>query len=263
MTSHLARVARAQLRLALQAELQYRANFWVQLGQSLIALATGLVALGLVFQQVDRLNGWTAPQLLAVMGTQLCVGGLIQAWIQPNMARLIQEVRDGNLDQALTRPLDAQLLVSLREFRPWQLVDLLVGGTVLALALRAGGVGLDAGRLLGFLALLALGLVMLYCIWLMISASAFWVLRGGDLLELFSSLQQAGRWPVDLYPGWLRMGLSYLLPLAFAVTLPAETLMRRLEGRSLLLACWLACILIFLARAVWLAGLRRYAGASA
>lgn len=256
-------VARAQLRLALQAELQYRANFWMQLGQSLIALATGLVALGLVFQQVERLNGWSATGLLAVMGTQLCVNGLLQAWIQPNMVRLIQEVRDGNLDQALTRPLDAQLLVSLREFRPWQLVDLVIGGTVLAVALRRLGQGLDAGRLMGFLVLLALGLVMLYCVWLMISASAFWVLRGGDLLELFGSLQQAGRWPVDLYPGWLRLGLSYLLPLAFAVTLPAETLTRRLDGRSLLLGCWLACILLLLTRAVWRAGLRRYAGASA
>ena len=51
--------------------------------------------------------------------------------------------------------------------------------------------------------------------------------------------------------------------LAFAVTLPAETLARHMEPRVLLLAAWLAVILAVLARVVWQAGLRRYAGASA
>ena len=257
------KVARVQLRLAVLGELQYRVNLLVQLGQSMIALATGLLALGLVFQQVDRLNGWSAPQLLVVMGTHLLVGGLLQSWIQPNMARLIEDVRSGGLDLLLTRPQDAQLLVSLREFRLWQLVDVLLGGIVLTVALRRLGAEVGAGQTLAFALLVALGVAMLYSVWLMLSASAFWVIRGGDLLEVFSSFLQAGRWPVDLYPPWLRGTLTFILPMAFAVTLPAETLARQMEPRVLLLAAWLAVILAVLARGVWQAGLRRYAGASA
>lgn len=257
------KVARVQLRLAILGELQYRFNLLVQLGQSMIALVTGLVALALVFQQVDRLNGWSAPELLTVMGTHLLVGGLLQTWIQPNMTRLIQDVREGGLDLLLTRPMDAQLLVSLREFRLWQLVDVLLGLLVLALALRRLGGELGLAQALAFALLVAMGTAMLYAIWLMLSASAFWVIRGGDLLEVFSSFHQAGRWPVDLYPGWLRGTLTFVLPMAFAVTVPAETLARHLEPRVLVLAAWLAVLLLALSRAVWRAGLRRYAGASA
>jgi ABC-2 type transport system permease protein len=256
------KVARVQLRLAVLGELQYRVNLLVQLGQSLIALATGLLALGLVFQQVDRLNGWSAPRLLVVMGTHLLVGGILQSWIQPNMARLIADLREGGLDLLLTRPQDAQLLVSLREFRLWQLVDVLLGGIVLTLALRRLGNEVGAGQALAFALLVTLGVAMLYAVWLMLSASAFWLIRGGDLLEVFSSFHQAGRWPVDLYPPWLRGSLTYVLPMAFAVTLPAETLTRPLEPRALVLAAWLALLLVALSRAVWRAGLRRYAGAS-
>ena len=61
----------------------------------------------------------------------------------------------------------------------------------------------------------------------------------------------------------LRGTLTFVLPMAFAVTLPAETLARHMEPRVLLLAAWLAVILAVLARGVWQAGLRRYAGASA
>jgi len=44
-------------------DLQYRANFWLQLLQSAIQLGTGLAVLGLVFSQTPSLNGWSQPAL--------------------------------------------------------------------------------------------------------------------------------------------------------------------------------------------------------
>ena len=55
------------------------------------------------------------------------MGGVIRAAIQPNMQRLMDEIREGTLDFALTKPVDSQLIASVREFRFWQLVDVLVG----------------------------------------------------------------------------------------------------------------------------------------
>jgi ABC-2 type transport system permease protein len=46
-------------------ELQYRANFFVQLFQSFISLGTGLVGLALVFSHTQSLGGWKEPELLA------------------------------------------------------------------------------------------------------------------------------------------------------------------------------------------------------
>ena len=43
------------------------------------------------------------------------MGGLIQTVIQPNMERLMEDVQQGTLDYVLTKPDDAQLLVSVRE----------------------------------------------------------------------------------------------------------------------------------------------------
>ena len=57
------------------------------------------------------------------MGVFTLVGGIIGTFIQPNMERLIDDVRQGTLDYVLTKPDDAQVLVSVREIRIWQLVD--------------------------------------------------------------------------------------------------------------------------------------------
>ncbi len=251
------------MRVGAMNELQYRVNFWLQLLQSAVALGVGLAGLGLVFSHATDLAGWSRPELLAVMGVHIVMGGLIGAVIQPNMLRLMEDVRQGTLDFVLTKPEDAQALVSVREIRIWQLVDVAVGGVVLGVALSElrGSVGpLEA---LAFLVALILGALMIYSFWLMLTSVSFWVVRVDEMLNLFEGLYAAGRWPVGIYPGWLRGLLTFLVPVAFAVTVPAEALTGRLTPATLGLAAALALGLLLLARLVWSTGLRRYGGASA
>jgi len=108
-----------------------------------------------------------------------------------------------------------------------------------------------------------MGAVILYCFWLMVSASAFWLIRVGEIAELFEGIYAAGRWPISIYPRWLRFGLTIIIPIAFAVTIPAEALTNRLDAFSLLGTCAFTILFVMLARLVWLLGIRNYSGASA
>jgi ABC-2 type transport system permease protein len=89
------------------------------------------------------------------------------------------------------------------------------------------------------------------------------VIRVSEIVNLFEGLYAAGRWPVGVYPDWLRTGLTFLVPVAFAVTVPAEAMTNRLTGETMLFALGLTLLFMILARAVWLIGLRSYSGASA
>ncbi|MBI3161402.1 MAG: ABC-2 family transporter protein [Chloroflexi bacterium] len=257
------KLALTYLRIGVLNEMQYRVNFFIQLLQSFISVATGLIGLGLVFGQVTDLAGWSRSELLAVMGVHLLMGGVIRSVIQPNMERLMDDVRNGTLDFALTKPADSQTLVSVREFRFWQLVDVLVGAVVIAVAFYQLKGALDIVQLLGFLAALIMGAIMLYCVWLMVTSISFWVIRVQEISNLFEGLYAAGRWPVGIYPNWLRTGLTFLVPVAFAVTVPAEALTNRLTGASLLFALGMTLLFAILARGLWLLGLSNYSGASA
>lgn len=260
---HAARVGWLFLRLGVMNELQYRVNFFIRLFQSLLAVGTGLAVLALVFSHTTRLHGWNEAQLLAVLGVQILMGGVIQTLIQPNMARLIQEVREGKLDFALTKPVDAQLLVSVREVRIWSAVDVLTGGIVLGIAISRVQAGVGLADALSFAGALFLGGLMIYCFWLVITTGAFWLVRMDQIVELFEGVYQTGRWPVGIYPGWLRLGLSFLVPIAFAVTVPAEAMTSRLTGATFLEAAVFAVLLLVFTRWFWRRGLRRYSGASA
>ena len=257
------KLAWTYLRIGVMNELQYRVNFFIQLLQSAIGVGTGLIGLSLVFEQVNELAGWSRSELLAVMGVHLLMGGVIRSAIQPNMERLMNDVLNGTLDFALTKPTDAQTLVSVREFRFWQLTDVIVGLVILSVAVAQLHEKMQALQMVAFLAALLLGAVMLYCVWLMVTSIAFWVIRVGDIIELFQGLFAAGRWPVSIYPDWLRTGMTFLVPVAFAVTVPAEAMTNRLTPSTMLGAFGLTILLMLLARGVWLLGLRSYSGASA
>jgi ABC-2 type transport system permease protein len=250
-------------RIAIANEMQYRVNFFLQLLQSLINLSTGLIGLWLVFSHTTALGGWSRPELLAVMGVYMLMGGIIQAAIQPNMQRLMDDIQDGALDYVLTKPVDGQVIVSIREFRFWQLTDVLVGLIVMAVAAFQIQEQVGLGQALGFLLALGMGGIMIYCFWLMLTTTAFWLIRIWELVNLFQGLYAAGRWPVTIYPNWLRLGLTFLVPVAFAVTIPAEALTNRLTPLTLLGAAALTIAFVVLARLVWRLGVRSYAGASA
>jgi len=251
------------LRVGILGEMQYRVNFFLQIVQSLIALGTGLVALSLVFSYTEELAGWRPAELLAVLGVYTIMGGLIKAFIQPNMERLMGDVQEGTLDFALTKPEDAQLITSLREVRIWQVVDIVLGAVVLAAAIAQMGERVGPLAALAFVAALGLGATMVYSFWLMLTTIAFWIVRADEMVNLFQGVFQAGRFPVDVYPGWLQVGLTFLVPVAVAVTVPAQALTGRLTPFALAGAALLAAILFTLARWLWLRGLRRYSGASA
>jgi ABC-2 type transport system permease protein len=257
------RLAAVFARVVVMNEIQYRANFFLQILQSLVALGIGLVVLGLVLSYVDDLRGWTGPQLLAVLGTYTIMGGFVRVVLRPNLIRLMEDVREGTLDYVLTKPVDAQVLVSIRMVHIWHGVDVLIGAAVLMVAVAGMDGGLSVPNVLGFLVCLVLGALMIYSLLTALASAAFLFIRVEPILELFDGVYQAGRWPIGIYPGWLRMGLTFVVPIGVAVTVPSEALTGRLSGAGLLGFVGLAAALFLGTRLVWKAGLRRYSGASA
>jgi ABC-2 type transport system permease protein len=249
-------------RVSILNELQYRVNFFIQLVQSSLSLVTGLVVLNIVFSYTNDLAGWSRAELFAVYGVFFLMGGIMGILIVPNMWKFMEDVRDGNLDYTLTKPEDAQVLISVRQFAVWRLVDVILGAVVLGIAVNEIHLETTWWSALGFVAALIMGAVMIYCVVLIAGTLAFWFTRVWELMEMFQSLFQAGRWPVGMYPEWLRLGLTYLIPVAFAVTVPAQALTGRLTPQLLAGTLAFTIALAFVARRVWLFGLKHYTGAS-
>jgi ABC-2 type transport system permease protein len=84
-----------------------------------------------------------------------------------------------------------------------------------------------------------------------------------NILELFQGVYQAGRWPTTIYPNWLQIGLTFVVPVAFAITVPVEAITRRLTIERLFEALVFTLFIVLFSRWFWKLGLRHYSGASA
>lgn len=250
-------------RVSIMGELAYRINFFIQIFQSVLELATAIAGLAVVFSHTRSLGGWGPEEVLALVGVYILVGGMIRFIIQPGMEQLINSVRKGTLDFILTKPSDAQFLVSIQRMRVWELIDILLGFCVLFVALfrlegKVGGI-----QSLEFILMLISGGIIIYSFWLILATLSFWLVRVENILVIFQSMYEAGRWPITLYPPWLRFALTFLVPVAFAVTVPAQALTGRLTLTTLLGAVISAGVLFWVSRSFWRLGLKHYTGTSA
>jgi ABC-2 type transport system permease protein len=70
------------------------------------------------------------------------------------------------------------------------------------------------------------------------------------------------RYPVGVYPGWLRLILTWVIPLGVITTLPAEALTGTISGPELAVAMGLAVGLVLGASVFFRLAVRRYSSAS-
>ncbi len=250
-------------RIGVLNELEYRANFLIQLITSLLGLGSAIAGLAVVFSHTHTLRGWRPEEILAILGIHSLVRGAINLVLQPSMQRLMEDVRQGTLDFVLTKPEDSQMLVSLRQVEIWRMIDVFLGLGVLTVALVRLEARVGVGQVLAFTVALLAGGAIIYSFLLFLATCTFWFIRVENILVVFQSMYEAGRWPVGIYPPWLQLSLTFLVPVAFAVTVPAEALVGRLTIKTLIGAIALALILLIATRWFWKLGLRYYSGASA
>ena len=187
----------------------------------------------------------------------------LRSWSCGRVWRDSWRTRLGTFDFILTKPVDAQILASMRQIEVWKLVDVVVGLVVLTVAINQLGASVGLAEAISFLVALLAGVTIIYSFLLILATCAFWFVRLDNILNIFQSMYEAGRWPIRNLPPWLRTTLTFLVPIGFAITVPTEGLVGRLTSPNLLGAIALAIALPVVARVFWRIGVRHYSGASA
>jgi ABC-2 type transport system permease protein len=251
------------LRLGILNALQYRVNFVIQLVRSIVGLGTALAGIAVVFGQTDELGGWSREEIVAVLGVFWLVGGLVGFVTRPSMEALMEGVRLGTLDFTLVKPADAQVLVSVNRVEVWRLVDVALGAVTVVVAVVGLGERVGWERAGAFAVMLLGGIAIIYSFLLILATLAFWLVKLENILVIYGTMYEAGRWPIGIYPPWLRLALTVVVPVAFAITVPVEALVGRLDASTLFTTLGLAAAFLVGSRLFWRYGLRHYTGASA
>lgn len=247
---------------SLAAEMEYRSNFIFAATSSTFALAGSMFVLWGLMRSGYELGGWGFYQALVVVGIYTILDGFSQTLLAPNRQQVTEMVREGTLDFVLIKPIDAQFWLSLRKLSLWGIPNLVLG---LGLTIFAGLKAEPSATVFGFLMMLptiAVGLTILYALGYILSTLTIWFTKLYNITIAMQSLLEAGRYPIPAYPHAYRVFFTFVLPVAFMTTVPAQSLLGEAKATWLLASFFTAIVTLFIARRFWLFALRFYTSAS-
>lgn len=252
----------AFLRLNLQQSLAYRADTVVTLLLVVFGVGFDLISLSIIFANTTSINGWRAGDLIALLGVFRVLNVLMFTIIWPNTEEFNRSIREGTLDYTFLLPANSQLLVTIRRIALWRLIDLVIAVVLIVAGLSMVGNTATLPALAAFLVLIFTGGIAVYSLWIMLLALTFWFTKFDNNVTLLHALTDTGRFPATVYPNWLRVLVTYIVPIALATTIPLQALRGELAWWEVLIFIGVSVIAFILSRRIWIAGTKKYSGAS-
>jgi ABC-2 type transport system permease protein len=250
------------VKLNVQQELAYRADALVNILVNLMWLGWELLSLNIIFSNTASLGGWGPGEMVALLGMFRLVNTLMAALIWPNTERFNTGVRDGSLDYTLLMPVNSLFMISFTRIVFWRVWDVVLATVLLITGLSMTGTATTPVNILAFLLLAASGGVILYSLWIVLIAITFWFVKFDNNVTILQALLDTGRYPANVYPVWLRVIVTFVIPIAVATTVPIQALRGELSLWQIGLFLGVGLVSVFVASRVWKAGIQRYSGAS-
>jgi ABC-2 type transport system permease protein len=239
--------------------LAYRWDFFLSLVTMTLATVFGVLVVFLMFRPIERLLGWSFWEIVFLYGFSLLPMSLFNT-ISINLYYFPENyIVQGKFDRVLLRPVNSLFQILFEQFRLEALGDFLLG--LFLLAFCAHRLGLKLGVLdASWLALATLcGATIYTSVFIMLTSVSFFMEDRVGVMPPVYNMITFGRYPMDIYNGFIRFVLTWVLPFGFASFYPTAGVLR---GDAYRLYSWLLPLVTaaFLALAVliWQRGTRNY-----
>lgn len=247
----------------IRSTMAYRASFAMTLFGNFLLTGLDFATILLMFSQVDRLGGYSLPEIAFLYGLGGTAFGLADLAFG-TMDRLGRRVRDGTLDTLLVRPVPVLAQVAADRFAVRRIGRVTQGLLVLGYALVVLDVSWTPLKVLLIPLTLLSGSAIFAAVFV---AGAAFQFVAQDASEVQNSFTYGGstllQYPPTVFAKDLVRGVTFVFPLAFVNWLPALYVLGR--PYPIDLPTWVAfapplvaagcCALAGLA---WRAGLRSY-----
>ena len=252
----------AFFKVNVQIALAYRADTVVSILLNLMWLGWELLSLNIIFSNTTSLGGWGLGELIALLGVFRLVNTLMMALIWPNTEKFNQSIRDGSMDYTILQPVNSMFLVTFSRITVWRIWDLVLAIVLIVIGINISGDTTSPLSILTFILLTVSGAVVIYSLWIVLIALTFWFTKFDNNVTILHALLDAGRYPVTVYPVWLRIIVTFVIPIAVATTIPLQALRGDLNINQVILFFTIGIVSFLIASRVWKSGLKQYSGAS-
>ncbi|RLS59278.1 MAG: hypothetical protein DWH91_00430 [Planctomycetota bacterium] len=218
--------------VSLSREMIFRWNFLVEVITTCFWMSAQLLLFEVIYSKVPRIQDWSRSEYFGFMATGMLINGFVEMLFMPNCANFSEQIRTGNLDFALVKPVDSQFFVSFQTVDLSSLVQCILSLGLLTYSLVTSGVTLTVGSVLMYTFLVVVAVAFFYSMMIALASAAVFMGRNQGLYDFWFYVTSFARYPGDMYrQGWAGeifwFGFSFLIPILLVVTIPSRMVLQK------------------------------------
>lgn len=246
-----------------RSEMQYRVSFVLRLIGSFAATFVDFAGIAVVLSRVPLLAGWSLGEVALLYGMS-SVSFSTAEMLSGGLDFFDEVIRQGTFDRLLIRPLGALFQTLTEGFSLRRLGRIGQGVVVIAIAQRLLHISWTVDKAAVFLVAIVAGTAIFFSIFVLGAVFCFWMVQGREATNVFTyGGDFMTSYPMDVFDGWLRRFVTFVIPLAFVDYEPALYLLGKPDPLGLppwvrLASPLVAAALGLVAWRAWSIGVRHY-----
>ena len=249
-------------RMLIKGHLQYPGSFFWHTFSMMVMTGGDLVAVLLIFQRFSSLGKWSGGEILMFFGMmQLCF--YLVEFLGRGISAFSVMIQSGGFDTVLLRPRGTLTQVIFSQMDPRRVGSILVGLAAMGVSSRIVHLHWTWDKVLCLLISLLGSSALLIGLFLIEAVLCFFSVKS---IEMINILTYGGRaacqYPIDIYPGPMRVLFLFVAPFALTTHMPVAYLL----GKPLIgEAPWVAFVsplagfaVLGIMLFVWRIGVRKY-----
>lgn len=249
-------------RTCLVRDMEFRGNFWAGVFTNIVWVGAYFVFIKIIYANTQAVGNWTQGQSVLLLGTYALTSGLVNVFFSRNLAELPTQIRFGNFDFTVVKPVNSQFFVSMRYLNYTEVGTLAASILMIIYGVILAGIKVTFLSVLEYLILVACGLSIYYSIYLILMSTAFWFIKVENLWTLGETVFQVARTPMNIYGTAAIKVFTYVIPLVFIAHVPAETLIGLERTYEMLIGLGMTALFISVSSFFWRFATRYYTSAS-
>jgi ABC-2 type transport system permease protein len=241
--------------------MEYRINFFIGMSSTIAMQLAGILAIWVVMSQIPDLNGWTLAEIWLIYGLIILAQSMNHMFADNLWTLGWQYVRTGNFDRFLVRPIDPLFHLLADRFNHDGIGHFVSGTILVTISSVQLGLHWSFLELIYLVIIVISGGLIFFSLNLIMAVSSFWVMDSTPIIRMIFEMHEFAKYPITIYPEFIRVILTAIIPFALASYYPASYLIGRSVSPLLALAAPAASVtLLFIGYNTWKFGLRHYKG---
>lgn len=258
-----ARVYRQFVTTSLSEQMSFRLNFASLLALEILFFAVAIGGIFVLFEHIERIGEWRRSEFLFFTSVAFFVDIVFMTLFATNFWEFSSDLRMGNLDFVLTKPVSSLFMVFCRRISvgglvtsAWSLGTVIYFGTRLPEAWTAE-------RVVVFVVFMTAAMALKVGLEILVGTLMFVTVEGEAINLLRLNLQVIQKQPDFVYGPWFRAAFSFVYPLLLVTSVPAHVMVSDRWPIYVTAFFFLSIAYVWLmVRWAWRRGLRRYESAS-